>query len=180
MGMDLYDAIKERRSIRKFKPEPVEQEKFDKIFDAARLAPSWANTQVIRFYLVNDPEKRRQVVDCIADGNPAKKGAYDAPHMIVVAGKKGVSGLKRGEAVTVKGDIWYMFDAGLACQNLTLAAHEQGLGTVHVGVVDTNAVHRVLGLEDNMEVVELMPIGYRDQEPSMPRRVELEELVTVI
>ncbi|MGE5403877.1 MAG: nitroreductase family protein [Candidatus Saccharibacteria bacterium] len=68
----------------------------------------------------------------------------------------------------------------LACQNLTLAAPALGLGTVHVGVVDTDQVHRILNLPPEIEVIELIPIGYPDQESKMPKRIELDELVTRI
>ncbi|MGE5450140.1 MAG: nitroreductase family protein [Methanomassiliicoccales archaeon] len=178
--MDLFQAISERRSIRKFKPEAVEEEKLQQLFTAAQLAPSWANTQVTRFYLISDPEVKNQVADCIAPGNPSFTASHDAPHLMVVAAKTGISGFKKGEASTVKGDTWYMFDAGLACQNLTLTAHALGLGTVHVGVVDTDQVHRILNLPPEIDVIELIPIGYRDQEPKMPRRIDLDELVTRI
>lgn len=176
--MDLFEAIRDRRSIRRFKPQPVEEEKLRMIFDAARYAPSWANTQVTRFYLVSDPELKKKVADCIASGNPAEKGAHECPHIIVVAAKKGISGFKKGVASTVKGDIWYMFDAALACQNLTLAAHALGLGTVHVGVVDTDRVHDLLGLPPEIDVIELIPIGYPDQDAKMPKRLEIDDIVT--
>jgi len=176
--MDIFTAIKDRRSIRKFKPEAVAEATLQQVFTAAQLAPSWANTQVTRFYLISDTDIKQKVADCIASGNPSYAASHDAPHLIVVASKKGVSGYKRGEASTVKGDSWYMFDAGLACQNLSLAAHALGLGTVHVGVVDTDQVHQILNLPPELEVIELIPIGYPDQEVKMPRRIELEELVT--
>lgn len=176
--MELFQAIRERRSIRKFKPEAVDEEKLQQVFSAAQLAPSWANTQVTRFYLISDPEILQLVADCIAQGNPSYVACHEVPHIIVVAAKKGVSGFKKGEPSTVKGDSWYMFDAGLACQNLSLAAHALGLGTVHVGVVDTDQVHKILNLPPEIEVIELIPIGYPDQESKMPRRIELDELVT--
>lgn len=176
--MDVFDVIKERRSIRKYKPQTVEEEKLVQVFTAAQLAPSWANTQVTRFYLISNPEVKNQVADCVAQGNPSYAASHDAPHLIVVAAIKGISGFKRGEASTVKGDTWYMFDAGLACQNLSLAAHALGLATVHVGVIDTDKIHEILNLPGEQEVIELIPLGYPDQEAKMPRRIELDQLVT--
>jgi nitroreductase len=71
-----------------------------------------------------------------------------------------------------------MFDTALAMQNLTLAAHAIGLGTVHLGLFDAKEVARILDVPDGAVVVEMTPLGYPDEQPIVPRRKELSEIVS--
>ncbi|MEM2266254.1 MAG: nitroreductase family protein, partial [Candidatus Hadarchaeales archaeon] len=109
-------------------------------------------------------------------GNPAREAVRTAPVVLVACGRTGVSGFYKGKPVTDKGD-FYLFDVALALQNLCLAAHALGLGTVHVGYFDSVAVERLLGVPEGVRVVELVPIGYPAEEPKAPRRKELSEFV---
>lgn len=70
-----------------------------------------------------------------------------------------------------------MFDVALAVQNLTLAAHSLGLGTVHVGALDARKVAQILNVPQGVVVVEVLPLGYSAREGRTPRRKELSELV---
>jgi nitroreductase len=70
-----------------------------------------------------------------------------------------------------------MFDVGLALQNLTLAAYELGLGTVHVGLFDAQKAAQVMGVPKGVVVVELMPLGYPDEQPAARPRKELAGMV---
>jgi len=158
--MEVMQAIKERRSIRKYKPDPVSDEAIDTVLDAARWAPSWANTQCWRFVVVRDPEVRAKLADTLRARTPGKENRAaaairSAPVAIVACAELGRSGYyKGGEQATDKGD-WFMFDVALAMQNLTLAAHTIGLGTVHVGLFEAKEV----------------------EEPTAPARKELAEIV---
>jgi len=78
--------------------------------------------------------------------------------------------------VTDKGD-WYMYDVALAMQNLTLAAHGLGLGTVHIGAFDAVKVAEILGVPEGYAVVAMTPLGYPDEEPNPRPRKELNEIV---
>jgi nitroreductase len=100
----------------------------------------------------------------------------EAPLVIVLCGKKGVSGFKKGEAVTVKGD-WLMFDTGIAMQTLCLTAYSMGLGTVVVGMFDHKKAEEILGLPKNAEVVAMTPLGYPATVGVAPRRKEIAEFV---
>jgi nitroreductase len=88
----------------------------------------------------------------------------------------GRSGYKRGEPATERGD-WFMFDMGIALQNIALAAYSLGLGTVHVGLLDFKKVGKILNLPEGVEAVEMLPLGHPDQEPIAPPRKEISELV---
>lgn len=174
--MEVFEAIEGRRSVRRYKKEEVEEENIEKILKAATWAPSWANTQCWRFILVRDQDKKEALVEELSEGNPATDAFYDAPIVIVFCAKRGVSGYKKGEAVTEKGD-WYMFDVALAMQNLMLAAHSLGLGTVPTGSFNAENVEDLLEVPKDVSVVSMTPVGYPDREPSAPKRKELEEIV---
>jgi nitroreductase len=174
--MDLMDAIKGRRSIRKYKPDPVSEETLQKIMEAVRWAPSWANTQCWEVILVKDPKIKSELTTALPNTNPALSSMTEAPLIIVLCGKKRVSGFKKGEATTVKGD-WLMFDTGIAMQTLCLTAHSLGLGTVVVGMFDHKKVEEILGVSQNVEVVAISPLGYPAAEGSAPKRKEISEFV---
>ncbi|MGB5882552.1 MAG: nitroreductase family protein, partial [Desulfobulbales bacterium] len=86
------------------------------------------------------------------------------------------SGYYNDEYPTKFGD-WFMYDLGLATQNLCLAAHDSGLATVIVGLFDQDKVGKIIKLPVEHEVLVLIPLGYPDHEPSPPKRRELHEFV---
>lgn len=174
--MDVIEAIRHRRSIRRYKPDPVPESELDVLLEAARWAPSWANTQCRQLIVVRDAALRQQLGETVPEKNPARAAFQQAPVVLVLCARRGVSGFYKGQAATDKGD-WYMFDAALAIQNLTLAAHARGLGTVHVGMFDAPAAAAVCGVPDDVAVVELLPLGYPEGAGVTPPRIELHEFV---
>jgi nitroreductase len=174
--MDLMEAIKGRRSIRKYKSDPVSEEALQKVIEAVRWSPSWANTQCWELIVVRDPNVKSELGNTLSATNPARSSMTEAPLVIVLCGKKGVSGFKKGEATTVKGD-WLMFDTGIAMQTLCLAAHGFGLGTVVVGMFDHKKAEEILGLPGNIEVVAMTPLGYPAAQAGAPKRKEVSEFV---
>ena len=174
--MDLMEAIKGRRSIRKYKPDPISEETLQTLMEAVRWAPSWANTQCSEVIVVKDPKIKSELATALPNTNPALSSMTEAPLIIVLCGKKGISGFKKGQAATIKGD-WLMFDTGLAMQNLCLAAHVLGLGTVVVGMFDHRKAEEILGLPQNVEVVAMTPLGYRATEGGTAKRKELSEFI---
>jgi nitroreductase len=126
--------------------------------------------------VVADPNVKLELANTLTTTNPARSSMTEAPLVIVLCGKKGVSGFKKGEATTVKGD-WLMFDTGLAMQNLCLAAYDLGLGTVIVGLFDHKKAEEILGVPKNVEVVTMTPLGHPATEGSAPKRKELSEFV---
>jgi nitroreductase len=188
--MDLFEAIKNRRSIRRYKSDPVDDKKIEAILEAGRWAPSWANTQCWRFIVVRDPKIRARLADTLMKiklpdkelPNPAAIAFNTVPVIIAVCAEVGKSGSKRGtegggvEYVTDKGD-WFMFDTALAVQNMVLAAHALGLGTVIIGAFDAVQAEKALGVPRGYRVVTLFPVGVPDQEGKAPPRKELSEIV---
>jgi nitroreductase len=179
--MEVLDAIKTRRSIRKYKGTPVDDRTLEQVLEAAQWAPSWFNSQCWRFIIVRDADTKASLADALnstrSDGtNHATEATRNAPVVIVACAELGISGYYRGEVNTDKGD-WFMFDVALAMQNIALAAHALGLGTVHVGALDAGKITKILGVPEGFAVVEVMPLGYPDQEARIPPRKELSEIV---
>ena len=161
--MDLFEAIKTRRSVRKYADKPVEDEKLEAVLEAVRLAPSWANMQCWRLVVVKDKAVKETLSDLSYvesyfapkgyKANPSKKALAEAPVVIVLCAEQSQSGV-------IWGQNYYLVDVGIASQNLMLAARGQGLGTVFVGVYDEVKVKGILNIPQNVRVVGLLPLGY--------------------
>jgi nitroreductase len=188
--MDLFDAINGRRSIRKYTSDPVDDKKINAILEAGRWAPSWANSQCSRFVVVRDAKIRAALGDALAkivlpDGKempqPSVAAINTVPVVIVVCAQIGVSGSKPGAGggtnyVSDKGD-WFMYDTGLATQNMVLAAYAQGLGTVILGWFDAAKVEKAINVPKGYRAVCMFPVGVPAQEAKAPPRKELSEIV---
>ena len=174
--MDLMEAIVGRRSLRKYRSEAVPESALQTVLEAVRFAPSWANTQCWEVIVVKDLKIRTDLTAALPKGNPGLASMTEAPLLLVLCGKKGVSGYYKGQAATVKGD-WLMFDTGIAMQNLCLAAHALGLGTVVIGLFDHKKVEEILGVSPGVEVVAMTPLGYPVTGGSAPKRKEISEFV---
>ena len=164
--MDSLACLLTRRSIRKFTDQAVDNETLEKIIEAARYAPSWANTQCWEFVVVRDLEVKKRLAQTLPEGNPARKAVVQAPVVLAVLGKHELSGYYKGAAATNKGDNWYLYDTGLASQNVALAAHSLGLGSVILGLFDAEAAEQVLAVPQGVSLVALMPMGYPEKIPS--------------
>lgn len=176
--MDTLDAIRNRRSVRQYSSTPVPDEVLAKVMEAARWAPSWANTQCTRYVIVKDPATKARLAESVNKGNPSTEAIKNAPIVIVACAELNKSGYYKGALSTDRGD-WFMFDVGIAMENLALAAHALGLGTVHVGFVpDSRKVDEILGLPEGVVSVEMTPLGYPAAEGKAPPRKELSELVS--
>jgi nitroreductase len=175
--MEVLVAIQTRRSVRRFTDEPVSDEDLGKILEAARWAPSWVNLQPLRIIVVRDPQRKQALRDTLLPNNPAAKGFDQAPILLVLVAERGKSGLYGSVPATDKGD-WYMFDLGIAAQNMALAAHALGRGTVHVGALNHKEAARILSTPEGFEVVEILPIGHPAYPSKAPPRRELKEFVS--
>jgi nitroreductase len=167
--MDFFQAIRGRRSIRKYKDAPVEREKIEQVLDAARLAPSWKNFQCWRFLVLTDPVKRESLSSAFADDNPGKKAFVQAPVAILVCADPAESDVSHGIE-------YFVADAAIAFEHICLAAHALGLGTCWMGLFDEAVVKTKLKIPNNIRVVGVTPLGYPDQEPKPRPRKALSEI----
>ena len=183
--MEVLEAVKTRRSIRKYKPIPVDDKTLEFVLEAARWASSWANTQCWRFVVVRDSNIKSKLANSLnkveIDGTPVDNRSIEAvrsaPVVIVACAEIGKSGYMFRKPATDKGDFWYMYDVALAMQNLALVAHSLGLGTVNIGAVDAGKIASILGISAGFCAVLMTPLGYPDEEPKIMPRKELSEIV---
>ena len=177
--MNAKECIRGRRSIRHYKDTPVPHEVLEEIIADAAYAPSWKNTQISRYVVV---EGREAIDKLAAEYAPFNaKTVSTAPMLIVQTFIKNRSGYERdGSFTTDRGEGWQMYDAGIAAQTLCLSAHDHGLGTVIMGIFDPDLVAEAVGLPDDQIVSALVGVGYPDQNPKMPPRKSVDDLLTVI
>ncbi|MFQ6122835.1 MAG: nitroreductase family protein [Dehalococcoidales bacterium] len=174
--MEVLEAIRTRRSIRKYKIDPIDDKTLEAVLEAARWAPSWRNTQCWRFIVVRDGDIKNKLADTLNPTNQAMDAIRNAPIVIVACAELGKSGYYDGVPVTDKGD-WFMFDVALAMQNLVLAAHSLGLATVYVGRADAKEAAKILEIPEGYCFVAMTPLGYPDQVRNPRPRKELSEIV---
>ena len=177
--MTAKECIKGRRSIRKFADTPVSRDVIADIVETASYAPSWKHTQITRYIAVEGELKDKIADECTSAY--AKNGEIikNAPMLIAVTFIKIRSGFERdGSYSTPKEGGWQMFDAGVASEAFCLAAYEQGLGTVIMGIFDEAKAASLLEVPEERELVALIPIGYPAESPAAPKRKSVEELLS--
>lgn len=167
--MDLFQAISERRSIRKYQETPVEDEKLRQVLEAARLAPSWKNMQCWRFLVIGEAAKKARLVDAFPADNPGYKALAQAPLVIVVCADPAESGVENGID-------YFVADTAIAFTHLCLAARALGLGTCWMGWYDEEKLKAAAGVPPHFRVVGVTPLGYPDQEPKARPRKDLHEI----
>jgi nitroreductase len=167
---DFFQVVGERRSIRKYKSDPVPAELLGQVLDAARLAPSWHNLQCWRFLVLSDAHKKEAMLSAFPDDNPGKKSLRQAPMVIVVCADPQESGCEEGKD-------YYLADTAIAFEHLCLAAQAVGLGTCWIGWFREGELKKNLGIPDKYRVVGVTPLGYPDQAPNPRPRKSIEEIV---
>ncbi len=169
--MDIIKALQERRSVRKYKTDPVPEEKIKSVLEAAQMAPSWKNKQCWSFIVVRDPGRKENLADSLPVSNPAREAiGQTAPVVIVLCADTRASGDKDGKD-------YYMLDAGLAMQQLMLAAYAEGLGTCWVGLFDEGKASEVCSVPSEYRVVAMTPLGVPEKVPAPRPRKEMTEFV---
>lgn len=167
-------AILNRRSIRRFTEKEIPAAVLRDLLEAVRWAPSWGNSQCWEVIVVKSKTRQEELSAIVTDRNPATLAVKTAPVVLAMCARTGKSGFYKGSAVSKFGD-WFMFDLGIATQNVALAAHSLGLGSVIVGAFDHDQAKGILNLPAGFEVVVLLPLGYPAQTPPAPARRSIEE-----
>ncbi|MGN0431473.1 MAG: nitroreductase family protein [Lachnospiraceae bacterium] len=177
--MTANECIRGRRSIRQFTDKPVPRDVLENIVETASYAPSWKHTQITRYIAIEGTLKDKIADECTSAY--AKNGEIikNAPLLIAVTFIKNRSGFERdGSFSTPKEGGWQMFDTGIASEAFCLAAYEQGLGSVILGIFDEAKAASLLEIPEDRELVALIPVGYPAEEPVAPRRKPVEELLS--
>ncbi|MBN2340960.1 MAG: nitroreductase family protein [Deltaproteobacteria bacterium] len=164
--MNVFDAIQNRFSARHYQSTPVEKEKLHRILEAARLAPSANNRQEWRFVVVEQQSTRAQ----LAEAANNQSFVAEAPVIIVCLAETDHHVMSCGQKC-------YPIDVAIAIDHMTLAATALGLATCWIGAFDAARVKEILNIPDELEVVELLPLGYATSTPKEKRRLTLDKLV---
>ena len=179
--METMQTIMTRRSVRVYEDRPVEKAVLEEVLGAALMAPSWKNTQTAGYLVMEHPdaEKRERLMKCLPPYNA--RIAATAPVIVVMTTKHGRSGFERdGSFSTKKEDRWEIFDAGIACQTLCLAAWEKGLGSCIMGIYDEEKLPVLLDVPEGQIITAVVALGYPAETPSCPKRKTLEEKVRYV
>jgi len=162
------DAIRTRRSVRKYRPTPVAESTLKEVLNAARLAPSADNAQPWKIVVVRDEQVKLK----LAAACNGQKFIAQAPLVLVACG------LPDEAFQTVGGYMSsHVIDVSIAVDHLTLAAHALGLGTCWIAWFKEDKVREILGVPEDVRVIALTPLGYPDETPEKTPRKNLEELV---
>lgn len=167
--MNCLEVIMTRRSIRKFKPDPVKREDIMTILDAGRMAPSAGNLQPCHFVVVEDPGVKAEVRQAAL----GQELIGSAPVIIAVC----VEPERSSHYGDIGRNYFCLLDAANATENMLLAAHALGYGTCWVGGFIQSMVKEVLGLPEDVHVVSLIPLGTANEKPQVPPRRPLEDMV---
>lgn len=178
--MEAKECIKTRRSVRKYTGELVPKETVREIVELASYSPSWKNTQVIRYILVEDEALIAGIADeGLMNFSLNVKTVSRAKQLMIITKKDGICGYERdGSFSTSKEENWEMFDAGIATQTFCLAAWDKGIGTVILGVFDDKKVGEIVGIPDGQTVAAIVVLGYPAFAPDMPPRKSVDDLLT--
>lgn len=166
-AVEIDPIYTERWSPRSFEKKEVPQEALDRIFEAARWAPSAGNEQPWRFVMAKTAEDRERFLSFIYPGNTI--WCSKAPVLIAILSKKEASFLNGGHNHT------HAFDAGAAWGYLALEAARQGLAAHAMGGFDKEKAREVLGVPDNYDIHAMVAVGYRGSEETLPEALKERE-----
>jgi len=164
--MNVYEAIKSRRSVRAYQDKPVPEDVLNRILEAARMAPSGNNRQERKFIVVTDPVLKEKLVEAANN----QKFLGQASAVIAAVGTNPEKMMSCG----IPGD---PVDVAIALDHMTLAAVEEGLGTCWIGAFSQEKVCGLLNIPSTCKVIELLTLGYPADTPREKKRKPLEEIV---
>jgi nitroreductase len=167
--MSILNIIKERRSVRKYKPDPIPQDALFRVLEAARFSPSGKNLQPWKFILVKDESLKQRLVEA----SVRQSFIAEAPLVIVACGFPDRCYSRMGNYMKS-----WPVDVAIALEHLILQAQEEGLGTCWIGAFEEKEVKSVLEIPDEVRVLALTPLGYPDELPSSRSRKGLDEIIS--
>jgi nitroreductase len=164
--MEFSALIEARYSVRAYKPDPVEDDKLEKVLEAARLAPTAANRQPFQLIVIHTEGREDELRRIYG------KGWFVQPPLVIAA-----VGLTERAWTRSDGRNYVDVDVAIVMDHLILAAADQGLGTCWIGAFDPDAAREVLRLPEGVEPIAFTPLGYPDDKPKPKKRRPLDELV---
>ena len=168
--MDVFEAIKKRRSVRAYTSEEVSEKDVEKLIEAARLAPSAGNIQPWEFVIVTNAETKRRLSDAALH----QTFIEEAPVVIIVCADVARSSWGYGSRGT---NLYCLQDTAAATENMLLAAQALGLATCWVGAFHEDEVARVVNTPRNVRPVAIVPVGRPAEKPSARPKRSVREIV---
>lgn len=157
----ILEEISRRRSIRAYLPKPVEKEKMNRILEAAKLAPTAKNLQDWKLLVIDEKNIREELVDA---SSPHQTFLYTAPVLLAACAVNPNYVMRCGQPA-------YPIDLAIVLDHITLQAVREGLGTCWIGSFDEAEAKRVLGIPNEVRIVQLMSLGYYENAPqARPRK----------
>lgn len=167
--MKVLDVIQKRRSVRKYKEDPIPEKAFMRVLEAARLAPSGKNFQPWKFIIVKDKALKEK----LAQASAGQFFMAEAPIIIVGCGFPDNCYAHMGRYMKS-----WSVDVTIALEHLILQAQEEGLGTCWIGSFEEEEVKAILNIPENVKVLALTPLGYPDEIPRFRGRKSLDEIIS--
>jgi len=167
--MSILTAIKERRSVRKYRPDTIPADVLFRVLEAARLSPSGKNLQPWKFILVKDESLKQRLVEA----SVGQSFIAQAPVVIVACGFPDRCYSRMGNYMKS-----WPVDVAIAVEHLILQAQEEGLGTCWIGAFEEKEVKSILNIPDDVRVLALTPLGYPVEIPASRGRKELDEIIS--
>jgi nitroreductase len=168
--LEVFEAIKGRRSIRAFQNRDIPPEMVDRLIDAARWAPSAGNIQPWEFIIVREPETRRKLAEAALE----QTFIEEAPVVIVVCADENRSSQGYG---TRGKTLYCLQDTAAATQNIHLAAYALGLGTCWVGAFREDEAKKILNIPSGVRPVAIIPVGYPAEKPQPRNRRPINQII---
>ena len=176
--MEFQTLIENRRSVRKYSPNTdISKEQIQQLIKAALEAPSWKNTETGRYYCVlSEDMKQKLRKECLCYANNDIKTEHAA--LIVTTFVHNRAGFQKdGTPDNEIGNGWGCYDLGLQNENLILKAAELGLSTLIMGLRNAEKIREMLSIPESETIVAVIAVGTADEEPSRPKRRELEDVL---
>ncbi len=163
--MEVYEAVTKRRSIREFKDTPVPYDVLGKCVNAARLAPTAGNRQLLEHIIVDDEQRLLRVFDAVGSwfGVPRPKEGWPPgrrPKAYIVT----LINLPLEKEIGT-GRVNTNYDVGIAVENAVLVALEQGIGTCVLTGINRGKLKQILNIPDKYEIATLLALGFPDESP---------------
>jgi len=167
--MSVLEVIRQRRSVRVYKKDPIPEESLFRVLEAARLAPSGKNLQPWKFVVVQDSALKKKLARASND----QEFIADAPLIIVACGFPDECYRAMGRYMKS-----WPVDVTIALEHLILQAQEEGLGTCWIGSFEEEEVKSLLAVPEDVKVLALTPLGYPAEEPEFRGRKSLEKIIS--
>ncbi len=175
--MEILNSILQRRSIRKYKGDPVEKEKLERCLEAGRLAPSACNAQPWTFIVVDEPGLKEEVAKT-ARAQALNMNRFAAQAPVIIAIVEEPANVTSTLGSKIKRKHYPLMDIGIAAENICLQATEEGLGSCMIGWLNEKKAKKLLGVPSGKRIPLLISLGYPEDEwPSPRHRKALDKIV---